>query len=89
MSLNKNWMVDDNVCEFDEARAKYSRLKEHTDAMQAAFVPARHHIWCNFWSTPISTCKQCKGLYRDYPMGNMSEDDLQKKYFPSVIKVSR
>ena len=45
-----------------------------------------HHIWCNFWGTPVETCRQCKGLYNEYPMNGMSGDELQQKYFPNVIK---
>lgn len=45
-----------------------------------------HHIWCNFWGTPVETCWQCKGLYKEYPMDGMSGDELQQKYFPNVIK---
>lgn len=47
--------------------------------------PKQHHIWCNYWTRPIETCKMCKGLYEKYPMDNKSPDELIKEHFPNVI----
>jgi hypothetical protein len=48
---------------------------------------AKHHIWCNFWGAgPASECRQCKFMFANYPMDDMTPDELQKKHFPNVIK---
>ena len=58
-----------------------------------------HHVWCNFFNPALwengkyrydidnpDECESCDGLYRSYP-DNISEEELQKKYFPNVRKV--
>lgn len=45
-----------------------------------------HHIWCNFWNKPVEKCEQCKMLFDMYPINNLNEDELLKKYFPNAIK---
>ena len=58
------------------------------DAMTKRYdsaVNGQHHIWCNFWGTPLETCKQCAGLYERYPMEGMTEKELVAKHFPNVI----
>lgn len=85
MSAIKNWMIEDNIKLFKEKKERDERLRQHVDAMHEAFVPKRHHVWCNFWNSPVETCKQCKGLYKDYPMGDLSEEELRMKHFPNVI----
>jgi hypothetical protein len=41
-----------------------------------------HHIFCNYWATPVETCRLCKRLNRDYPP--VEEKDLVEFYFPDV-----
>jgi len=87
MSTTKDWMKEDNLTIFAENREKTDRLKKHVEAMQEAFVPKVHHLWCNFQSSrKPETCDQCKRLYAEYPMGNMSGDQMKDKYFPDAIK---
>jgi hypothetical protein len=38
----------------------------------------RHHIWCNYWGTPVEICKQCKGLKEKYPEDGLTLDELLK-----------
>ena len=46
----------------------------------------QHHIWCNFWTRPREGCKQCEGLYEQYPIDeNMTHEEFVHKYFPDVI----
>jgi len=46
----------------------------------------RHHIWCNFFMTKKpSECEMCKRFNEKYPEGDLTEDELQKKYFPDAI----
>ena len=43
-----------------------------------------HHIWCNdFLEVPVEDCEMCRGLKKDYPMDNLTEEELAKKYFPN------
>lgn len=87
MSANKNWMEEDNIKLFDERHQREERLKQHAEAMADAFVPKVHHPWCNLFNRDPATCKQCKGLYKNYPLyEGMTADDLQKKHFPNAIK---
>lgn len=86
MSTIKDWMKEDNLKVFEESRVKAERLREHVEAMHEAVVPKQHHIWCNYWSRPVETCKQCKGLYKNYPMGDLTPDELRLKHFPNVTK---
>ena len=49
----------------------------------------RHHIWCNYFRlADVSKCRMCARLNKEYPMGNMTEDELLLKYFPNVVKRS-
>jgi len=86
MSTTKDWMKEDNLEVFAETRVKAERLKEHVDAMHEAFVPKQHHIWCNHSHRPVETCVMCKGLYKNYPMGDLTPDELQQQHFPNAIK---
>ncbi len=45
-----------------------------------------HHIWCNYSSIPIETCKMCNGLEKNYSMDGLAPDELLQKHFPNVIK---
>lgn len=43
-----------------------------------------HHPWCNFFTGPVETCKMCKRLYEEYPLGDGTTAELIKKHFPDV-----
>ena len=46
-----------------------------------------HHVWCNeFLWRPRAGCAMCDRLFRDYPPGDLPEDDLMAKHFPQNIK---
>ena len=46
----------------------------------------KHHIWCNFaMFRRVEECKQCKGLFKDYPMEGLTPDELMKKHFPNNV----
>lgn len=49
----------------------------------------KHHIFCNYFSTDPTTCKFCERLEEEYPMENMTPDELLKKYFPDAIPIPR
>ena len=42
-----------------------------------------HHIWCNFFRNDPETCPLCERLKKEYP--ETTEEEMIKKYFPSVI----
>lgn len=47
-----------------------------------------HHVWCNFFlEEPAATCSMCSGLKKDYPIQNLTEDELMAKHFPQVRKI--
>jgi hypothetical protein len=60
----------------------------------------KHHGWCNgvnplkgLWDTDenVNKCDWCggdKGLHKNYPSENKTEDQLQKEYFPNVKRIS-
>jgi len=49
----------------------------------------KHHPWCNYFNTPTKGCKLCARLFKEYPvLENMTSDELAKKYFPNVTKIS-
>ena len=47
-----------------------------------------HHIWCNYFMRPREGCKLCERLYKEYPTGKMTPNELLKRHFPNVIKRS-
>jgi hypothetical protein len=64
-------------------RVVYSEAKQ----IVTTVLPIRqHHIWCNFPHTNPDTCKMCERFYRDYPMDDLTPDELLKKHFPNAIK---
>lgn len=49
-------------------------------------VRKEHHLWCNYFMGDPNKCKMCDRLYKEYPMNNLTPDELLKTYFPKVIK---
>ena len=45
-----------------------------------------HHIWCNYFMKPAKGCKFCKRLHKEYPMDDLTPDELQEKHFPDAIR---
>jgi hypothetical protein len=45
-----------------------------------------HHIWCNYWGTPVDTCVSCKTLKKFYPEDGKTPDELQREHFPDALK---
>ena len=58
-----------------------------------------HHIWCNGVNPlkagpvpdeEVNNCQWCggdKGLHKNYPSENKTEEQLQKEYFPNVVRI--
>lgn len=47
-----------------------------------------HHIWCNdFLEGPAESCEMCKGLRKECPQGDLTEEELMKKHFPNNTKI--
>ena len=58
-----------------------------------------HHIWCNGVNTlksgpvpdeEVDNCQWCggdRGLHKNYPSENKTEEQLQKEYFPNVVRI--
>jgi len=58
-----------------------------------------HHVWCNGVNPlkagpvpdeEVDNCQWCggnKGLHKNYPSKNKTEEELQKEYFPNVVRI--
>ena len=50
-------------------------------------IPIPHHPWCNYFYREREGCKMCEGLFRKYPLNDLTPDEMLEKYFPNVKKV--
>lgn len=37
-----------------------------------------HHPFCNYWNTPLETCRQCARLYVSFPLTNEEVAEFMK-----------
>ena len=62
----------------------------------------KHHVWCNYVNpfAPLGSplhpdsggedCVMCKGLQAEFPDCNlMTEEEMQRKYFPNNVRVDK
>ena len=48
----------------------------------------QHHVFCNKDSSvPVEQCRQCQGLFKDYPPDGKSPDELIAQHFPDATVI--